>query len=60
MGKEWKWKIDEPELIVEEALEKHRRMIAQMKGVPGVKSERFAEALVPKHCALSLVGEPIV
>ena len=29
-------------------------------GVPGVKPERFAEGMEPKHCALSLVGEPIM
>jgi tRNA wybutosine-synthesizing protein 1 len=30
-----------------------------MKGVPGVRAERFAEAMRIRHCALSLVGEPI-
>jgi len=29
-------------------------------GVPGVKTERFEEGLRPRHCALSLVGEPIM
>ena len=29
-------------------------------GVPGVQMDRFEEALDPKHCALSLVGEPIM
>ena len=29
-------------------------------GVPGVKPERLAEGKEPKHCALSLVGEPIM
>lgn len=29
-------------------------------GVPGVKPERYEEGLVVKHCALSLVGEPIM
>ena len=28
--------------------------------VPGVLPERFAEGLTPQHCALSLVGEPIM
>ena len=35
-------------------------MIKQYKGVPGVKPERFKEASKIKHCALSLVGEPIM
>ena len=29
-------------------------------GVPGVIPARFTEGLEPKHCALSLVGEPIM
>lgn len=29
-------------------------------GVPGVQPEKFAEGLKAKHCALSLVGEPIM
>ena len=33
-------KIDSPEFLVEQALEKHRRMIAQFKGVPGVTPRR--------------------
>ena len=35
-------------------------MIKTMRGVPGVKPERFAEAFKVRHCALSLVGEPII
>ena len=29
-------------------------------GVPGVKPDRLAEGMQAKHCALSLVGEPIM
>ena len=50
---------DDPAYLVSEALEQHRRMIAAMRGVPGVQPERLANALKPRHCALSLVGEPI-
>jgi len=38
---------------------KHVEMIKSMKGVPGVKLDKFQEAMTVKHCALSLVGEPI-
>ncbi|KTF91322.1 hypothetical protein cypCar_00017550 [Cyprinus carpio] len=31
-----------------------------MTGVPGVRPERFEEGLTVKHCALSLLGEPIM
>ena len=29
-------------------------------GVPGVKPEKLAEGMKAQHCALSLVGEPIM
>lgn len=28
--------------------------------MPGVKPERIIEGMEPQHCALSLVGEPIM
>jgi tRNA wybutosine-synthesizing protein 1 len=31
-----------------------------MKGVPGVLPEKLEEGLNVQHCALSLVGEPIM
>ncbi|XP_050002226.1 S-adenosyl-L-methionine-dependent tRNA 4-demethylwyosine synthase TYW1 isoform X2 [Alexandromys fortis] len=60
VGTEWRWKMDQPELIVKEAIENHQNMIKQFKGVPGLKAERFEEGMEVKHCALSLVGEPIM
>ena len=60
VGKEWRWQTDDPAYLVSEAMEQHRRMIAAMKGVPGVLPDRLADALKPRHCALSLVGEPIM
>ena len=60
IGKEWKWKMEGPVEIVEGAVEEHRRMVKQMKGVPGVKPERLDEGMAVRHCALSLVGEPIM
>jgi len=33
---------------------------SQFLGVPGVQPARLAEGLEPAHCALSLVGEPIM
>jgi len=60
VGREWRWKEDEPSRIVNEAIEKHRRMIKEFRGVKGVKPERAEEAMTVRHCALSLVGEPIM
>ncbi len=60
IGKEWKWKMEEPLEIVEGAVKEHCRMVKQMRGVPGVKPERLDEGMAVRHCALSLVGEPIM
>ncbi|XP_075761218.1 S-adenosyl-L-methionine-dependent tRNA 4-demethylwyosine synthase TYW1 [Pelodiscus sinensis] len=60
VGTEWRWKMDQPEMILREAIENHQSLIKQFKGVPGVRVDRFEEGLVVKHCALSLVGEPIM
>ncbi|CAJ0846139.1 4230_t:CDS:2, partial [Entrophospora sp. SA101] len=59
VGTEWRWKVDEPQMIFEGAMANHYQMIKQMKGVPGVRADRFQEAFKIQHCALSLVGEPI-
>uniref|UniRef100_A0A8C2JD09 S-adenosyl-L-methionine-dependent tRNA 4-demethylwyosine synthase TYW1 n=1 Tax=Cyprinus carpio TaxID=7962 RepID=A0A8C2JD09_CYPCA len=60
VGTEWRWKMDPAEKIIQEAVENHKNMIRQFRGVPGVRPERFEEGLTVKHCALSLVGEPIM
>ncbi|XP_030847752.1 S-adenosyl-L-methionine-dependent tRNA 4-demethylwyosine synthase TYW1 [Strongylocentrotus purpuratus] len=60
VGTEWKWQMDDAESIVEGALKNHYNLIKQFKGVPGVKPERMKEAMKAQHCALSLVGEPIM
>lgn len=60
VGKSWQWKMDDATEIVSTAIELHAKMIKQMKGVPGVEEKRLLEGLLPRHCALSLVGEPIM
>jgi tRNA wybutosine-synthesizing protein 1 len=60
VGREWRWQVDEPRMILDNAISNHRGMINVMRGVPGVLPDRLAEAQKPAHCALSLVGEPIM
>ena len=60
VGTEWKWVMDPPDMIVTQALGEHAAMIKQMLGVPGVLPGRIEEGMAPRHCALSLVGEPIM
>ena len=59
VGTTWRWQVDPPNLIFSGAKEAHLKKIKMMRGVPGVRAERFQEALRIRHCALSLVGEPI-
>lgn len=59
VGTNWRWVVDPPELIFNGVKENHYKKIKMMRGVPGVRSERFAEGMRIRHCALSLVGEPI-
>ena len=59
VGTTWRWQVDPPEMIFEGAKQAHLKKIKTMRGVPGVRAERFQEAMKIRHCALSLVGEPI-
>lgn len=59
VGTTWRWKVDPPEMIFNGAKEGHYAKIKSLRGVPGVRAERFGEAMRIRHCALSLVGEPI-
>ena len=60
VGTSWRWEMDDAGFIVNEAVTKHLEMIKQLRGVPGVTEEKFNSAMAVKHCALSLVGEPIM
>jgi tRNA wybutosine-synthesizing protein 1 len=60
VAREWKWQMDQPEFLIEQSIIKHQNMIRECKGVPGVIPERLVEAMTVRHCALSLVGEPII
>jgi tRNA wybutosine-synthesizing protein 1 len=59
VGTTWRWITDAPDVIFDGITAAHYKKIKMMKGVPGVRAERFAEAMRIRHCALSLVGEPI-
>lgn len=49
---------DDPEYIIEESIKAQRELLSGFKGNPLVTRERFEEAMVPKHIAISLDGEP--
>ncbi|GIZ41793.1 hypothetical protein CKM354_000508700 [Cercospora kikuchii] len=59
VGTSWRWTVDPPDEIFQGMTAGHYQKIKQLRGVPGVRAERFAEGMQIRHCALSLVGEPI-
>ena len=60
VGTSWTWQQEDAPAILAGCLKGHYAAIQRMKEVPGVKAERLAEAAEVRHCALSLVGEPIM
>jgi tRNA wybutosine-synthesizing protein 1 len=58
----WKpYQVDPPEDVFNGMIKSHRELVKQLKGVPGVDPLKFEHAMssMPKHAALSLVGEPV-
>lgn len=60
VGTQWKWQVDQPDVLVQSAIENHYKMIKEMNGLPGADPLKVQEASKIRHCALSLVGEPIM
>ena len=52
----YKW--DDPQLILDGALEQQRRLLTGYKGHPTVPEKKWVESQMPKHVAISLNGEP--
>lgn len=59
VSKEWDWKIDNPEFIVEKSLEAHHTLLAGFGGNSTVSKQAFEQSKHVGHVALSLTGEPI-
>lgn len=51
---------DDPEFILEESIEAHKKLLSGFKGNPKVTRERWEESQNPKHIAISLTGEPTI
>jgi tRNA wybutosine-synthesizing protein 1 len=49
---------DPPDELVEACLKEQLRLISGFKGSDKTRKDTFAEAAVPKHAAISLIGEP--
>jgi len=57
VSKEWNWQADEPEMIVDEGIKAHHKILI---GFKGHKTEGYEKSKTVKHVALSLNGEPII
>mmetsp|Transcript_378 Transcript_378/g.1267 ORF Transcript_378/g.1267 Transcript_378/m.1267 type:complete len:370 (+) Transcript_378:207-1316(+) len=55
----WKFDQDDPEEVLRESLERHYQTIERQCLSPNALEGRKAEAREVRHCALSLVGEPV-
>jgi tRNA wybutosine-synthesizing protein 1 len=51
-------KVDAPSEIVEGCIAAQKRLLSGYKPNPKVNSEMYADAMKPKHAAISLAGEP--
>ncbi len=49
---------DSPAEIVEDCIKEQGRLISGFKGSDKTSTAAFAEAAIPKHAAISLIGEP--
>ena len=54
----WFGEADDPEDIITEALAAQRLLLSGFGGNPDVNRRKFEEAQNPRHCAISLAGEP--
>ncbi len=56
----WVGQADEPSDILDGAISAQRRLLSGFGGNPDVDKQKFKEAQEPKHCAISLAGEPTI
>lgn len=54
----WEGEPDDPEDIVDEAIESQRELLSGFKGNPEANMKKWKEAQDPNLCAISLDGEP--
>ncbi|VVB73418.1 S-adenosyl-L-methionine-dependent tRNA 4-demethylwyosine synthase [uncultured archaeon] len=51
---------DEPDEIIDELIRGQRHLLTGMGGHPNGDREKWVESQVPRHAALSVLGEPVV
>lgn len=56
----WVGGVDGPAEILNGAIQAQRLLLSGFKGNPNTNVQKWAEAQEPKHCAISLAGEPTI
>jgi len=56
----WIGEVDEPNDILDGAILAQRQLLSGFGGNPDVNRKKLQEAQNPKHCAISLAGEPTI
>lgn len=56
----WIGEVDEPAEILDGAVKAQRQLLSGFKGNPNADKQKWKEAQDPKHCAISLAGEPMI
>ncbi len=59
VSKEWNWRVDEPDFIIDEAIKAHQTLLNGFGGNEKVSKIAFEQSKHVGHVALSLTGEPI-
>ncbi len=60
VSKEWKWKVDDPGMILEKSLAAHHKLLVGYGGSQNANKSAYETSKTVKHVALSLTGEPII
>ena len=60
VSKEWKWDVDDPELILNHSTEEHHKLLVGFGGSSTASKAAFEKSKTVRHVALSLTGEPII
>ena len=59
VSKEWKWDVDDPQMIYEKSLEAHHKLLVGFGGSHRANKAAYQKSKQVRHVALSLTGEPI-
>ena len=60
VSKEWKWDVDDPNMIYEESVKAHHKLLVGFAGNKEANKAAYQKSKEVKHVALSLTGEPII